>query len=210
VRETSSYDPNAYLIAGAAKSDDATVWRVDLPQDDPERMKAVMNDELIRADLLMVAGGWEDEDAPLRSVVAQLGPADFGDLAMEPGSKQGFAVIGEARVPVLLMPTDPVAAYASYIAFARPVIRKLMGITPYRSQPQLCYASKRFVSKPGVLEFIAAVTSQEDGKTMVTPVADPAQRRLVDLVAANALAGIPTGKIEVDEGQPIMCWLLDN
>ena len=52
---------------------------------------------------------------------------------MQPGKPQGFGLIGDDRIPMIMLPGNPVSAFVSFEAFVRPVIRKLMGITAVRA-----------------------------------------------------------------------------
>ena len=46
---------------------------------------------------------------------------------MQPGKPQGFGLIGEDEVPIIMMPGNPVSAFVSFEVFVRPVLRKMMG-----------------------------------------------------------------------------------
>ena len=51
---------------------------------------------------------------------------------MQPGKPQGFGLIGDDRIPMIMLPGNPVSAFVSFEAFVRPVIRKLMGVDAVR------------------------------------------------------------------------------
>ena len=60
---------------------------------------------------------------------------------MQPGKPQGFGLIGHDRVPMIMLPGNPVSAFVSFEAFVRPVIRKLMGARPYVRTAVKCQAA---------------------------------------------------------------------
>ena len=62
---------------------------------------------------------------------------------MQPGKPQGFGLIGYDRVPMIMLPGNPVSAFVSFEAFVRPVIRKLMGARPYVRSGVKCQAASR-------------------------------------------------------------------
>ena len=127
------YDSNSYMLAAAAKAAGAQVFRVGLVGDDAEQLKQLINDQLIRADLILTTGGVSQGDYDIvKAVMPELGECDFTQVAMQPGKPQGFGLIGDDRIPMIMLPGNPVSAFVSFEAFVRPVIRKLMGVTPVR------------------------------------------------------------------------------
>ena len=113
----------------------AIAYRVGAVADDAETLRDTIEDQLIRADLVVTTGGVSvgaydvvkevlssvgDEDEPGSGV-------DFRKLAMQPGKPQGFGSIGPDRTPILTLPGNPVSSYVSFEVFVRPVIRTLMG-----------------------------------------------------------------------------------
>ncbi|SKF62579.1 molybdenum cofactor synthesis domain protein [Mycobacteroides abscessus subsp. abscessus] len=81
----------------------------------------------------------------------QLGAADFAEVNISPGRPQGFALIGEDRVPMVMLPGDPFGAYVSYHAFVQPLIRKLMGTDPVVRPPVRAITRSVIRSVPGVV-----------------------------------------------------------
>ena len=53
---------------------------------------------------------------------------------MQPGKPQGFGLIGADRVPMIMLPGNPVSSFVSFEVFVRPVIRKLMGVAALRTR----------------------------------------------------------------------------
>ena len=66
----------------------------------------------------------------VKAVMPEMGACDFAQVAMQPGKPQGFGLIGDDRIPMIMLPGNPVSAFVSFEAFVRPVIRKLMGVAP--------------------------------------------------------------------------------
>ena len=149
-REQMIYDSNSYLLAAAARAAGAQVFRVGLVSDDPDEVRQLINDQLVRADLVLTTGGVSQGDYDVvKEVMPGLGATDFTQVAMQPGKPQGFGLIGESRVPMLMLPGNPVSAFVSFEAFARPAIRKLMGTTPYVRPSVRCRAAHEMTSIPG-------------------------------------------------------------
>ena len=51
------YDSNSFMLAAAAREAGAQVFRVGMVTDDADEVRQVINDQLIRADLIITCGG---------------------------------------------------------------------------------------------------------------------------------------------------------
>ena len=99
-------------------------------------LKQLISDQLIRADLILTTGGVSQGDYDIvKAVMPEMGSCDFAQVAMQPGKPQGFGLIGDDRVPMIMLPGNPVSAFVSFEAFVRPAIRKLMGAKPFLRRP---------------------------------------------------------------------------
>ncbi len=119
----------------------------------PTSVKQLINDQLIRADLILTTGGVSQGDYDIvKAVMPELGACDFASVAMQPGKPQGFGLIGDDRIPMIMLPGNPVSAFVSFEAFVRPVIRKLMGVRPYVRTAVRCLAAHAMNSIAGRLQ----------------------------------------------------------
>lgn len=205
-----SHDANGYMLAALAKSEGCQVWRLGVVSEDLEEVRETISDQLIRADLIISVGGFREGDGDLLSqVIPELGPTDFAEVAMSPGRQQGFALIGEDRVPLVMLPGDPVGAYASYHAFVAPLIRKLMGSEPLVRPSVRALTRSVIRSRRGVFEVVPAVVRTEHQTTFVevAPGRDPGRVSL--LAASNALLLLDETTEVVQAGAAVQCWVLD-
>ncbi|NYI71693.1 molybdopterin molybdotransferase [Naumannella cuiyingiana] len=207
------YDSNSYLLAAAAKAAGAQVYRVGLVSDDPDEIKQTISDQLVRADLLVSSGGVSQGDYDLvKSVLPELGLTDFTEVAMQPGKPQGFGLIGEHpddRVPMIMVPGNPVSAFVSFEAFVRPVIRKLMGVEPYVRPSERAFATKAIRSVKGKLQLARGiVTADAGGRRTVELVGGHGSHLMGDLARANALVLLGPETEVVPAGQPVAVWML--
>lgn len=138
------YDSNSFALAAAARDAGAIAYRVGAVADDADTLRATIEDQLIRADLLVTTGGvsvgaYDVVKEALSSVGhsdavegdgedVDGGRMDFRKLAMQPGKPQGFGTIGPDHTPLLALPGNPVSSYVSFELFVRPAIRTLMGL----------------------------------------------------------------------------------
>jgi molybdopterin molybdotransferase len=206
------FDSNSYLLAAAAKAAGAQVFRVGLVADDRNELKRLIADQLLRADLILTTGGVSQGDFDIvKAVMPEMGACDFAQVAMQPGKPQGFGLIGHDRVPMIMLPGNPVSAFVSFEAFVRPVIRKLMGARPYVRTVVKCQAAQDMSSIPGRLQLARGIISAARTDTwQVGLVGGHGSHLLADLARSNALVILPEDTQFVAAGQEVDVWLLDE
>jgi molybdopterin molybdotransferase len=124
----SIYDGNSFLLAAAARQAGAIAYRVGIVPDEPRAFLDALNDQLVRADVVVTRGGVSQGDYDVvKEALAPLGTVWFGGVAMQPGKPQGFGHVGEDRTPIFTLPGNPVSSYISFEQFVLPALRKLMG-----------------------------------------------------------------------------------
>ena len=211
-REEQIYDSNSFMVAAAARVAGAQVFRVGHVGDDPDALRQLVADQLVRADLIVTTGGVSQGDYDIvKAVLPQLGATDFAAVAMQPGKPQGFGLIGNDRTPIVMLPGNPVSAFVSFETFVRPVIRKLSGATPHVRPAVRCIASHPMTSAPGRTQLARGLVSFEPGGARrVELVGGHASHLLGDLARANALVLLPREVSLVEAGQDVEVWLLDE
>lgn len=147
----------------------------------------------------------------VKAVMPELGATDFAAVAMQPGKPQGFGLIGEDRTPIVMLPGNPVSAFVSFEAFVRPVIRKLMGVTPYVRPGVRATAAHAMSSIPGRTQLARGVVRADDtGARSVELVGGHGSHLLGDLSKADALVVLPHDTDFVPAGTELEVWLLDQ
>ena len=137
------YDVNSYALAAAARDAGADVNRVGIVEADPKRLRDVVEGQLIRSELVVIAGavGGEASDQ-VRDALAELGDLEVERVAMHPGSVQGFGRLGPDEVPTFLLPANPVSALVVFEVMVRPLIRIALG----RRQPMRRIVTARTIA----------------------------------------------------------------
>ncbi|CAA9307652.1 MAG: Molybdopterin molybdenumtransferase [uncultured Friedmanniella sp.] len=206
------YDSNSYLLAAAAREAGAHVFRVGLVSDDPEQVKQLITDQLVRADLVVSTGGVSQGDYDVvKAVMPELGATDFTQVAMQPGKPQGFGLVGDDRTPMIMLPGNPVSAFVSFEAFVRPAIRRLMGLTPYTRPVRRARVTHPISSAPGRQQLARGIaTVAEDGSLLVELAGGHGSHLMADLARANVLVLLPADVTAVEAGQDVDVWLLDE
>ncbi|NGP05060.1 molybdopterin molybdotransferase MoeA [Rhodococcus sp. 14C212] len=203
------YDVNSYALAAAARDAGADVNRVGIASTDPKRLREVVEGQLIRSEIVVVAGavgGGALED--VREALSDLGKLEVERVAMHPGSVQGFGQLGRDEVPTFLLPGNPVSALVVFEVMVRPLIRIALG----RRQPMRRVVSARTVapitSIPDRKGFLRGQLMRDEatGEYMVQALggaAGASSHLLATLAEANCLVLIDPEVTEVRTGDPV-------
>jgi molybdopterin molybdotransferase len=203
-------DANSALLTAAAEEAGAIAFRVGIVPEDPTVLADTLEDQLIRADLVIAAGGG-NSGAPqvVREVLSRLGTVRFEAVAMHPGMAQGFGTIGPDRIPFFALPGDPVAAYVSFEVFVRPALRRMIGVDPVTRPLVRARLQERVGSPMGARSYAAAWLGVESGAYTVRPLPGGSQL-LASLAAANALIVVPEDAAECAAGDAATVMTLDR
>ncbi|MFF9073807.1 gephyrin-like molybdotransferase Glp [Streptomyces sp. NPDC014735] len=201
------YDSNSFALTAAARDAGAIAYRVGAVTDDPDTLRATIEDQLIRADIVVTTGGvsvgaYDVVKEALSSVDDADGPGgvDFRRIAMQPGKPQGFGSIGPDHTPLLALPGNPVSAYVSFELFVRPAIRALMGLADLR-RPTVratLKADEALSSPAGRRQFLRGTYDAEAGT--VSPVGGAGSHLVAALARADALIVLPEDVTSAEPG----------
>lgn len=198
-------DAASHMVAALAKADGAQVWREAVPGDDPAAVSETVSDQLIRADLMIVCGGVANgPDGLLGQALAKLGPIEFTEVAMEPGGQQGFGLIGQDQIPLLMLSSAPTSAYAAYQVFGRPMLRKLMGARQVIPEAISCILDGEISAGESGFRLVPGRMRREAESLHVRPLAGAGG--LDVLTDADVLIAVPDGGSDVANGQAVECW----
>jgi molybdopterin molybdotransferase len=207
----SVYDGNSFLLAAAARQAGAIAYRVGIVPDDPRAFTTALNDQLVRADLVVTSGGVSMGDYDVvKEALAPLGTVWFGGVAMQPGKPQGFGTVGEDQIPIITLPGNPVSSYISFEMFVLPAIRKLMGRTTYTRPTAEAVLTHGLRSPAGRRQYARATLSVLDGRLAVTPVGPQGSHMIGDLAESDALVVVPESVTSLDAGETVTVVPLDE
>ncbi|GAA0601819.1 molybdotransferase-like divisome protein Glp [Streptomyces crystallinus] len=210
------YDSNSFALAAAARDAGAIAYRVGAVTDDAETLRATIEDQLIRADLLVTTGGvsvgaYDVVKEALSSVGDEDEPGggiDFRKLAMQPGKPQGFGSIGPDHTPLLALPGNPVSSYVSFELFVRPAIRTLMGLPDvHRPRVRAALSADKALTSPAARrQFLRGTYDAREGA--VTPVGGSGSHLIAALAQADCLIVVPEDVTSVEPGSEVEVVLL--
>lgn len=197
------YDSTTALIAASARADGAQIFTVPSLPPDAQRVRQVLSDQLIRADLVIVVGGL-GESGVVEEVLTDLGTVDFCEVAVHPGPRQGFALV--EGTPVVVIPGGTVAAFTSYYAFVRPLVHTLAGTPDGETLPVPMPARSAFRGTMGVTELVPVRLTPRGAD----PVGTPGRELAYDLARADGLAVLPPDVDDVAAHADVECWVFDE
>ncbi|ANP55607.1 molybdopterin molybdotransferase [Streptomyces griseochromogenes] len=208
------YDSNSFALTAAARDAGAIAYRVGAVADDADTLRSTVEDQLVRADLMVTTGG---VSVGAYDVVKEAlsyagdedeagGGIDFRKLAMQPGKPQGFGSIGPDHTPLLALPGNPVSSYVSFELFVRPAIRTLMGLEDvHRPRVRAILRADEALGSPkGRRQFLRGVYA--DGE--VTPVGGSGSHLIAALAHADALIVLPEDVASAEPGTEVEVVLL--
>ncbi|MFF7229806.1 gephyrin-like molybdotransferase Glp [Streptomyces sioyaensis] len=206
------HDSNSFQLTAAARAAGALAYRVGAVADDPETLRSTLEDQLIRADLLVTSGGvsvgaYDVVKETLTALSAEEGTVEFRKLAMQPGKPQGFGLIGPDRIPLLALPGNPVSSYVSFELFVRPALRTLMGLPDVHRPTLRARITDAIASSPkGRRQFLRGSHDADAGT--VTPVGGAGSHLIKAMAHANALIVVPEEATEVTADSEVDVVLL--
>lgn len=203
------YDVNSYALAAAGRDAGAEVNRVGIVDSDPTKLRDVVEGQLSRSEIVVIAGAVGGAAAEgVRAVLSELGEMEVSRIAMHPGSVQGFGQLGSEGVPVFLLPANPVSALVVFEVMVRPLIRLSLG----KRQPMRRVVQARTLapisSVPGRKGFLRGqlMRDQDTGEYLVQALGGApgvSSHLLATLAEANCLVLIPSEAEQIRTGEVV-------
>lgn len=202
------FDANGHALATGVQDAGGIALRVGAVPDHHPELRQTLEDQLVRADLLITTGGLSvGRNDTVRDVVGALGQVRFDTIAMEPGRWFGVGQVGEdERTPILCLPGDPVAVQVALETFVRPALLTMAGYAQLYRPSVTARATTGWASPPRLRQFVPArITGSPAGGYRCEPTA----ATLTGLSRANALAVVPEEATAVRPGDEVSCLILD-
>jgi len=210
--EDEEYETNSWLLTTAVRETGAVAYRVHTIPDDEEALKDVIEDQLVRADLIIISGERNDDSFDLITrTLSGIGEITTIDLAIESSGRHNYGTIGPDKVPVVTLPGDPIAAYISFELFVRPMIRTMLGASTIHRPFVKAKLEKPVTSPDNQRSYVRGILS-EDGKS-ITPLGkgdSSAQDEQTTLSDANAFIAVPENVTSLETGENVTVVVLER
>jgi molybdopterin molybdotransferase len=201
------YETNSWLLTTAVRETGAVAYRVHSIPENEDQLKNAIEDQLVRADLIIISGERHDDSFDLITRTLQkLGDVSAVEVAIDSSGRHNYGTIGPDKVPVVTLPGDPIAAYISFELLVRPMIRTMLGAATIHRPSVKARLEKGLTSTSGVRSYIRGILS-EDG-TSVTPLGS--QDEQATLSDANAFIAVTENDGEVGAGSEVTVVVLER
>ena len=120
------YEVNSWLLTTSVREAGAIGYRVHTIPTTSSQLRLLIEDQLVRADLIVITSGPESEGMT-QEALTELGVVSKIQVDMNPSGNHSFGLIGPDKTPVVTLPTDPMTAFISFELFVRPMIRQMFG-----------------------------------------------------------------------------------
>lgn len=122
------YETNSWQLTTIVREIGGVGYRVHSIPDNEEQLKDIVEDQLVRADLIVVSGERHDDSFDLITrALNTLGEVTVAELELAHSGRFNFGTIGPDQTPVITLPGDPINAYIAMQLFVRPMIRTMLG-----------------------------------------------------------------------------------
>ena len=210
--EDEEYETNSWLLTTAVRETGAVAYRVHTIPDDEDALKDVIEDQLVRADLIIISGERNDDSFDLITrTLTGIGEITTIDLAIESSGRHNYGTIGPDKVPVVTLPGDPIAAYISFELFVRPMIRTMLGAATIHRPSVKAKLEKPLTSPDGQRSYVRGILS-EDGKSII-PLGkgdSSAQDEQTTLSDANAFISVPESLTSLETAAEVTVVVLER
>ncbi|WP_067780118.1 gephyrin-like molybdotransferase Glp [Actinomyces vulturis] len=206
----SVFDANGHALATAVSDAGGRAFRVAAVPDEHQALTQTLEDQLVRADVIITTGGLSvGQGDTVKDVLTPLGTVRFDSVSMWPGRQLGVGTIDE-ETPVFCLPGDPVAAQIAFETFVRPVLRQIAGWSDLHRPSIPASVTKGWHSPLGKREFVPVhVTGSPTKGYRAEPCSESGVTRVSALAKANAIAVVPEDVVTVVSGDRLHCLLLD-
>ena len=207
LKDNEEYETNSWMLTTAVREVGAVAYRVHSIPDDEAQLQNLIEDQLVRADLIIISGERNDDSFDLITrTISNMGEITTLDLAIQMSGRHNFGLIGPDRTPIITLPGDPIAAYISFELFVRPMIRTMLGAATIHRPSVKAKLERAIESSNGMRSYIRAILS-EDGKS-VTPLPD--QDELSTLSDASAFIAVAEKDVNLKAGDEVTVVVLER
>ncbi|HEY8761086.1 MAG TPA: gephyrin-like molybdotransferase Glp [Candidatus Dormibacteraeota bacterium] len=202
-------DSNRFALLGALSEAGAEVRLLGIAPDDPERLRALVEEALADADVLVTSGGVSVGTHDLvKPLLERLGEVHIGRVKLRPGKPFTFATMPGPRLAFGL-PGFPVSSLVTFEVFVRPSLRRLQGYTDLERPRLPVRLGHDATASFDRTEYQRVTLVREGAELVATSTGSQSSSRLLSLVGADALVRIPPGGTGIAAGTIVEAIILN-
>ena len=202
-------DSNRRTLLAMVEQAGCTPVDLGLIRDDEAAVEAALRDGAARCDAIISSGGVSMGDFDyVKLVLSRIADMRWMQIAIKPAKPMAFGTL--EGTPVFGLPGNPVSSMVSFELFARPGLRKMMGLpTESWHRPRIeATAEAPLPRRPdGKTHFARVNLRWVDGSPVIRSAGGQGSHQLSAMAGADALAALPDGD-GVGEGDPATVLIL--
>jgi molybdopterin molybdotransferase len=202
---------NNYAIAAQVASWGAIPFNLGVARDDREHLAAKLHEALdLQPDLLITSAGVSVGDYDIvKEVLMSLGNISVWRVRVKPGKPLAFGRLGEAGVPFLGLPGNPVSSMVSMELFGRPALMKMLGKSRLQRPIISVRAAEPLDNAGGREHYMRGIVTREADGYVAHSAGKQESNILTALSRANALLIVDEKTRRVEAGEPVRALMLD-
>ena len=195
--EEDEFESNSWFLTTFVKEIGAHAFRVHTIPETQEALKIIVEDQLVRADLIVISGESHDESFDLiNSVISSLGEIETVRPNLAESGKHSFGLIGPDKTPVLALPGEPIGNYLSAELFLRPMILKMLGYRSIYRNSKKIKLNIDANGSAGEANYLRAKLGENKELTIL-----PEQKSIATISAADCLIYISEKVEKIEKGE---------
>ena len=200
------FETNSWMLTTAVRESGATGYRVHTIAENHQQLRQIIEDQLVRADLIVISGESRDESFGLiTGVLSELGEITSVEPNLAESGQHNFGLIGPDLTPVVTLPGDPIGAFLSMEIFIRPMIRTMLGASNVFRNILTLKLTNTISSPEGKTSFIRANIESDGTVTALVNQSD-----LISLSDATGLIVIPEKVTGYQQGDMVNVMILER
>mgnify|MGYP001325572742 CR=1 FL=1 len=210
------HDAVAVMLVAAGEQAGATTFRGGPSRRDVTSLAKTIEDQLVRADLIVVVGEDDSEANPQEGLVAnalkQAGCQDLEYCQLLPGPAIGLGTVGDDQIGVITIGSSALSAFVGFEVLVRPTIAALAGRQGLFRPVVRATLTEAVAGNAGLREFIPAFVrlDAQGTRALVSPLHEPGEQASLWLHRANALAILPEDAASKGDGDEVAVIRLDR
>ena len=198
---------NLHSVSGLVRRSGAELVGAQIVRDQREATKDALAEGLA-GDVVVICGGVSvGEHDHVRPAAAELGVEQvFWRVALRPGAPTYFGVAPGDKL-VFGLPGNPVSAMVTFLLFARPAIRRMLGAGDERRRTRAVLAAEQ-PALAARSQLVRCRLELADGGWRAHPTGEQGSHVLTSMLGADGLAILPPADSPYPPGTPVEVELL--
>ncbi len=202
---------NGYSVAAQVKSWGAEVLNLGIARDTREDLVSKIKQGLNwQPDLFVTSAGVSVGDYDIvKDVLMSMGQVAMWRVRVKPGKPLAFGRLGEANIPFLGLPGNPVSSMVSMELFGRPAVMKMLGKQRIFRPILEARALEPLDNRGGREHYMRGIVTREGDEYTARTTGEQGSGILTSMSRANALLIIDERTERAEAGERVRALMLD-